>query len=1049
MPHVEFAFLNLHSWYSSTGGVPSVSELVDRLASLGYRSAALTDYCSLAGIPEFVELCRSRNIKPIAGVELPVELLGGESRIVDRLLLLAEDDFGYSNLSRLTTVYLAKASDLREKVSARGQAPCVTLDDLQEFVRGVFVLTGLRDASVYRFLSEGNREMALKCVSQLLAVFPSQNVYLAVPSPMYAAAAGSVSREKRIRPVACPSVYYLTPPDELAYLYLCGAQCPSSFSLENAGQSGELRHLARKEEVAEFYRGNVALLAASIELAERCRALAGSFRPRFPSIPMPKGQVPSSYIQDAAARELMQLYPEQRRELNQRVGKEVDKFAEAGLLEKFVLLHSLLNYCRQRGVTMGVGNPELVTSLTAFALGLTQVDPIFFRLNFAGISSKLAADNAAECFAIDLPIEAAAIVAEFFQHEFWSEDNRAAGRLCARVGRYCALSRHVLIRQLLAWMGIGGDEAHLVDVSERDGIRPFSSFVKSPFTTITLPNVQVANFVLSRLLGRPVEFYYSENELAISGTRLDSLTPLLSLDGQAVTQMSGDALKILRVPRLVLSSSPQLRILDTAVRWIREELDEPDFVVSRKPLDDGRTYELLRRGLTLGIVPFESMGMRHRLRRDAPRTFHGLLKVRAAEAAATNEEGDIQHFITECLLGYRLAYVKAHYPSFFFAALFSRMAVSEQSRALAPYLREAREMGIKVLGPDINRSSFQFSIERNAVRCGLCLVKGVGERTYREINSARAQGEFQDLLDLRRRTERRIVHSAVLQNLVRAGALDCFDLNRHQLLAMVEQLSQIEIEDYTTVLSEEFELQAPDVDPPTPRELANLELAATDLTISVDLLDVYSQVVKRSGALRFGALNRRAVGCDVALVGYINHVDSKPTLENNTEIYYVDFDGYPVTLPAKVKQAYASAISSNEPVLMIGTVLLDAGRDLTVRASALYTMDEVEFLGGAVRKMTLNLEAENFQTMRLLYSLFRKFSSGSTLVEVGKTPPHSSCRLLAWLLSRRKVFFCPPLYHQLRKMLAENQLEMTFTNEMARQHAMHLLSSHRHIKNVM
>jgi DNA polymerase III alpha subunit len=1015
--------------------VPGVAELVERAAAIGYRSLALTDFCSLTGIPEFVSKCRFRSIKPIVGAEIPIELNAGNERLVDRVILLAENEQGYGNLSRLITQFFGQWSKFFP-LAARDCTIGVPLDQLAEFSDGLIAILGPEESHLEHYFVNAHTAEATSYATQLLSVFPASNTFVAVTSARTAAAIKIFCRTKRIQPVACPAVYYLSPSDRLAYLYLRRDPCPSSFSPDSNEEGAGLNHLARHDEVEEFFHRDIALLSTTLQIADRCRALTGTFRTRFPVLELPRGVAPDSYLRDQLAREVERLYPEQTPLIRDRLSQEFNALVRAGLAEKFILLHALMRHCREHGVTVGVGSGEIVTSLIAYALGLTQVDPIHFRLNFSGFNTATNSASA-DSFAIEVPSEAAPVIAKFF-------DERLGSLRCARVGQFTPMPRAALVKDLLAWMGADPQDAGEIDITERDETRPFNSFVKTTFSSVTLPDVQVAAFLLSRLLGRPHEFSFSENEIAISSDRLDCLVPLVRVEGQEATQVEADGLNTFRIPRLILSTSPHLRALDMAARWIR---DEEDYDVTRAPLDDGRTFELLRRGLTLGIEPFQSMHMRGLLRREAPQNFNGLLKVRAAEAALANDSRDIRHFIPECLLGYRLAYVKAHFPACFFAAMFSRLAQAKQTRRLAPFFREAREMGVKILGPDINRSAYNFTIERNAVRCGLSLVKLVGERTYREIDAARARGEFQDLVDLRRRTERRVVNSAVLENLIRAGALDCFELNRNELLAMLRQLVEAEAEDYTSLLSPDFELQPPDLPAPSPREIAEQEISATDVAISVELLQEYASLLKRTRAQRFGMLSRRCVGREVTLAGYINYIDDEPIRMGNVDVYLLDFDGYPVLVPAKVRDAFAPAFSPNEPVLILGHGQADANAELAVKAFAVYTLAEVEHLSQAVAEIELNLAEENLHTMRLLYGLLRRFRRGSTTITIASAPPTWSCQLFTRLMHKRRVFFCPPLYNQLKTILTENQVTLHFRDSAAQEHAMRLLAPFRYGKN--
>jgi DNA polymerase III alpha subunit len=1030
MVRTEFAYLHVHSWFSERTGVASVSELVSRAAALEIRTLALTDFCSMAGVPEFVDLCRHNGIHGIPGVELPVVVQSEEKRFVDRIVFLAQNNDGYSNLTRLLSSALANGA--REPLSETGDPPAwISINQLSGALDNVIAIAGVQSSLVETLVAEDDQPRASVYLQHLAHLLGPRNLALGVPSAARQAAYKALAHGLNLPIVATPPVRYLFPADRLAFLYLSGEPCPHSFSPTATAAATDipLSHLARSHEVCQHFGNEVGLLHESIRIADRCRALTGILRTRFPVPDLPRGCTPETFLNDLLLRQVALLYPDRSETVRDRVMQEFNVVVQEGLAEKLILVHALVNHCRQKGITLGVGSGTLVTSVIAYLLGLTQVDPIFFHLNFCGFLERQGGSDY-DAFLLEMPSEAASTILEFF-------DQTAGARTCARVARYVPPARPALVRDLSEWLGVPVPPLNSVAQDKRDAFRQFDSFVRAPLGVVNLPDPQVLGFLLSRLLGRPAELASAEDELAISGEPLDNIVALAVVEGEPCTQCNSAALNIYRVPRLLLSSSQQLRVLDAAARWIREEDDELN--ISQVSLDDPRTYELLRRGLTLGIEPFHTMSMRMRLRREAPKNFNCLLKARAAEAAQRGEPHDIRHFIPECLLAYRLAYAKAHFPACFFAAIFSRMALGKSRRRLAPLLREAREMGLRILPPDINRSGYFCSVDGNAVRLGLCLVKGLGERTYREIEAARNSGEFEDLLDLRRRTDRRLVNNTILENLARAGALDSFELNRHELLALIDQIRRSEARHLDDYFSPAFDLQPPELPPPTPRELLTMELDAADVPLSCDPLRIFSTVVRRSGARHPGEIGRRNVGREVTLVGYVNQLDEPYGDGAPVDHYYVDFDGFALVVPHKVKQVYEAELASHEPLLVVGVPHSTADGDFVVKANALFTLSQVEELARQVRSVTVDLGQENFRTVWLLRRIIAAYRRGTTRFIVAPPPPATPARLLALLMSRRKVFFCPPLFYQLKKVLTENQITIDFVDENAREWAMHLL----------
>jgi DNA polymerase-3 subunit alpha len=149
------------------------------------------------------------------------------------------------------------------------------------------------------------------------------------------------------------------------------------------------------------------------------------------------------------------------------------------------------------------------------------------------------------------------------------------------------------------------------------------------------------------------------------------------------------------------------------------------------------------------------------------------------------------HSAAYALVAYQTAYLKAHYPAEFLAAMLT--SVMSESDRIGYFIEECRKNGIKILPPDINRSGLGFSVEESAIRFGLAGVKNVGEGAIESILKARQEGEFKSLVDFCSRIDMRLVNKRVLESLIKAGAFDWTGLRRSQLLAVSEQAVELAI----------------------------------------------------------------------------------------------------------------------------------------------------------------------------------------------------------------------------------------------------------------
>ena len=142
------------------------------------------------------------------------------------------------------------------------------------------------------------------------------------------------------------------------------------------------------------------------------------------------------------------------------------------------------------------------------------------------------------------------------------------------------------------------------------------------------------------------------------------------------------------------------------------------------------------------------------------------------------------HSAAYALVAYQTAYLKAHYPEEFMAAMLT--SVMGTSDRVGYFIEECRKHGIKILPPDINRSELSFSVEKSAIRFGLAGVKNVGDGAIDSIINARKDGDFKSLVDFCERIDARLVNKRVLESLIKCGAFDSTGWRRSQLLAVSE-----------------------------------------------------------------------------------------------------------------------------------------------------------------------------------------------------------------------------------------------------------------------
>ena len=253
------------------------------------------------------------------------------------------------------------------------------------------------------------------------------------------------------------------------------------------------------------------------------------------------------------------------------------------------------------------------------------------------------------------------------------------------------------------------------------------------------------------------------------------------------------------------------------------------------------------------------------------------------------------HAVCYALVSYQTAWLKCHYPLQYMAALMTSML--SDTAHVAGYIAESREMGIRLLPPDVNHSEDVFTVEDGAIRFGLGAVKNIGRGIIRKMAAEReAKGPFTSLSDFCSRMAETELNKRAIENLIRCGAMDCFGLRRSQLLKMYEPVltwlsnrsrrnlaGQVSLFDNLEE-EDDFRVKPPDVPELSPAELLAGEKETTGLYISGHPMDQYRSALRNASAVPIiritGEEADRGDGAEVTVAGVIQAFSTKTTRNN-------------------------------------------------------------------------------------------------------------------------------------------------------------------------
>jgi DNA polymerase-3 subunit alpha len=394
----EFTHLHLHTEYSLLDGACDVTKLIDRVAALGQSSVAMTDHGNIYGAVHFFDAAKEKGIKPILGCELYVckaedHRAETTNDQYNHLLVLAENEEGYQNLIRLTS-----------EASLHGfyRKPRVSKKYLAEHAKGLICLSGCLSGELCEALGNEkidavDRYLKAKAVAQQYEdIFGKGNFFLEIQDQ-------GLEEERKIRAdfdrlekdlgiplVATNDSHYLCGEDSHAHEVMLCVQTGSKIHDANRFKFDSDQFFVKSaDEMAHVFKDSPAAIARTMEIAERCNFKLHKIDNPFPDFVVPQGHTADSYFEEvcrAGLRKRMETAVRQlelrgvRRatpeEYESRLSFEIDIIKRMNYAGYFLIVWDFIKYARDHGIPVGPGRGSATGSLVAYAMEITNIDPL-------------------------------------------------------------------------------------------------------------------------------------------------------------------------------------------------------------------------------------------------------------------------------------------------------------------------------------------------------------------------------------------------------------------------------------------------------------------------------------------------------------------------------------------------------------------------------------------------------------------------------------------------------------------------------------------------
>ena len=1079
----QFVHLHLHTQYSLLDGANQLNPLLRQVREFQQPALAITDHGNLFGAIDFHEKATAQGVKPIIGCE--AYLAPGSRRQREGLLahndyyhliLLATNLKGYHNLIKLSS---------KAYLEGFYYKPRMDKELLQEHHEGLIALSGCLSGEVPYLIGQQDMEQAAQTAGQYREIFGKDHYYLEVQANgldhQLIANRGLVDIHKKldIPLVGTNDCHYLKKEDARPHEIMLCLQTGKTLSDTNRLKfdTDQLYVKSTEEMIAEFSELPEAVLN-TCRIAEQCSPDLNYGALSLPHYQVPEGFTHETYLETLAKEGLAERLAARPSSLppeayQLRLQEELAVLTQMGYAGYFLVVWDIIKFARSRGIPVGPGRGSAAGSLIAYALSITDLDPLAYNLLFERFLNpeRVSMPDIDMDFCMDRRGEVINYVIEKYGEDhvcqiitFGTLGAKAAirdvGRVMDipyaevdRVAKLVPTQLNITLKDALT------QEPRLQELVDGDTrMKELMATAQSLEGLARHASTHAAGVVISQKpLIEHVPLYKTGND-------------------EIVTQYSMTDIEKVGLVKFDFLGLKTLTMIHQAVAMVNQRrAPEEHLDIEQLPPNDAKTYALLASGKTSGIFQLESSGMRNLLVRIKPECFEDLIAILALYRPGPLESGMVDDFIkrkhdpskiaydppelesilkethgvivyqeqvmaianrmagfslgqadllrramgkkkpeemakqkerfldgaktsgfTEkkaekifdqmayfagygfnkshsaayAVVTFQTAYLKAHHPTEFMAALLtSEMGNTDK---MVGYFTECRERGIPILPPDANESQKNFTIVEGGIRFGLAAIKNVGGSAIESIIARReAEGPFVSFLDFCCRIDMHKVNKRVIEGLIKVGAFDSTVTKRAQLMAVMEQtldeanaiqkeraLGQTSL--FETVETDASNPQAltrplPAIDEWQQAQILQFERELTGFYITAHPLTQHAEAIRLLSTHTTTTLHEAHEGREIKICGVIGSIKVTTTKKGNRMAYVQleDLQGLvEIIVFPELFQNCSEFLNTDTVIQAMGTVdHMDSGARL--KATKLEPLHDLQ--ARTVKRVTIRL----------------------------------------------------------------------------------------------
>lgn len=633
MPDPRFVHLRLHSEFSIADGIVRIDDAVAAAAADGQGALALTDLNNAFGLVRFYKAARGAGVKPILGCDVWIANPDDRDK-PSRLLLLVRNHQGYLNLCEL----LSKAWLQNQH---RGRAE-VEVDWLRAgYAEGLLALSGAQMGDIGAALGHGNVEAARQHAHKWMALFPDA-FYIELQrvgsgADTYVKQAVALAAELRLPVVATHPVQFMTEDDFTAHEarvcisegdMLANPRRPRRFSTEQAFRT--------QAQMAELFADLPSALANTVEIAKRCNLTLELGKPKLPQFPTPDGMTLDDYLvqqaEEGLEKRLAFLYSDEaqrsakRPQYLARLAFETDTIKKMGFPGYFLIVADFINWAKTNGVPVGPGRGSGAGSLVAYALGITDLDPLRYNLLFERFLNPERVSM--PDFDIDFCQDGRDKVIQYVKRKYGAD-------AVSQIATFGTMAAKAAVRDVGRVLDLGynftDSVAKLIPFKPGKHVTIDDAMKEEPLLAERYQNEDEVKQLLElaqRVEGLTRNVGMHAGGVLIAPGKLTDFCPLYTQGDESgvVSQYDKDDVEAVGLVKFDFLGLTTLTILDWAERYIRR-LDpaKADWSLADVPLDDPAAFSILKKANTVAVFQLESRGMQGMLKDAQPDRFEDII----------------------------------------------------------------------------------------------------------------------------------------------------------------------------------------------------------------------------------------------------------------------------------------------------------------------------------------------------------------------------------------------------------------------------------------